>query len=527
MKLATAREMKNIDARTMRDYSIAGLDLMENAGAGIATVIGREFGPVSRKRVTIVCGKGNNGGDGLVVARHLRSEGAEVRVFLLAKQGDLKGDPAVNLQRWESLGGTVTELLDEGSGPWDELSDSLAGSDLAVEAVLGTGAAGALKGLAAVAARALQECICPVVSVDVPTGVDADTGAAGEPCVRADLTATLALMKRGLFLYPGVERAGKVVLVDIGVPGACVREEAIGTELVEHASAASLLPSRPFNAHKGVCGKVAIVGGSVGLTGAVTLAGLGALRAGSGLVTAYVPADLNPILEVKLTEVMTAPLPQTWQSSISLKALPKLIELAKTADALLLGPGLSRVADSAELARAFAREYRGIEPPVAPVVLDADGLNAFEGALDLLSGTGWVVTPHPGEMGRLTGESIAEVEANRIESARRLAADSGLTVVLKGAPTVTADGSGRCFVNSTGNPGMATGGSGDVLSGIVLSFLGQGLDGPDAAILAVYLHGLAGDLAAEENTVWGMSAGDIVECLPQALLALSRGDIGD
>jgi hydroxyethylthiazole kinase-like uncharacterized protein yjeF len=527
MKLATSREMKNIDARTMSEHSIAGLDLMENAGAGIATVIAREFAPLSQKRVTIVCGKGNNGGDGLVVARHLRSEGAEVGVFLLARREDLKGDPSVNLQRWESLGGTVRELPGEGSGPWDALRDSLAESDLAADAILGTGATGALKGVAAEAARALQECICPVVSVDVPTGVDADTGAAGEPCVRASLTATLALMKRGLFLYPGVERAGRIVLVDIGVPGSCVEEEAIGTELVEHATAAGLLPSRPFNAHKGVCGKVAIVGGSVGLTGAVTLAGLGALRAGSGLVTAHVPSDLNPILEVKLTEVMTSPLPQTWRSSISLKALPRLVELAKTADALLLGPGLSRVDDSAELARAFAREYKGMEPPVAPVVLDADGINAFEGALDLLKGTGWVVTPHPGEMGRLTGRSIAEIEANRIDAARKLAVDTGLTVVLKGAPTVTADGSGGCFVNSTGNPGMATGGSGDVLSGVVLSFLGQGLSGPHASLLAVYLHGLAGDLAAEEKTVWGMSAGDIVECLPLALLALSRGDLGD
>ncbi len=527
MKLATAQQMRNIDARTMREYSIAGLDLMENAGAGIATVIEREFAPVSRKRVTVVCGKGNNGGDGLVVARHLRSKGAEVSVFLLAGAGELKGDPAVNLQRWEALGGAVKELAGESSGPWGELKESLAGADLAVDAVLGTGATGALTGKVGTAAQALQGCACPVVSVDVPTGVDADTGAAGEPCVRAALTATLALMKRGLFLYPGVERAGKVVLVDIGVPGPCVEEEGIDTELVEHAYAAGLLPPRSFNAHKGVCGKVAIVGGSVGLTGAVTLAGLGALRAGSGLVTAHVPADLNPILEVKLTEVMTSPLPQTWQSSISLKALPQLVDLARSADALLLGPGLSRVDDSAELARAFAREYKAMAPPKAPVVLDADGLNAFEGVVDLLKGTGWVVTPHPGEMGRLTGDSISEIEAQRIDAARKLAVDTGLTVVLKGAPTVTADPAGRCFVNSTGNPGMATGGSGDVLSGIILSFLGQGLDGPRAAHLAVYLHGLAGDLAAEEKTVWGMSAGDIPEYMPQALVALSRGDLGD
>jgi len=519
--------MRNIDARAMSEYSIRSLDLMENAGAGIASVIEDEFSPLSRKSVTIVCGKGNNGGDGLVVARHLASKGADVRVFLLAGRHDLKGDPAANLKRWEEMGGTVTEIESEESPGWADLYDSLASSDMAVDAILGTGAAGALSGKVARAAEALESCGCPVVAVDVPTGVDADTGAAGEPCVRAALTATLGLMKRGLFLYPGVERAGSVVLVDIGIPASCVEEERIATELFEHSSAAALLPGRPFNAHKGYCGKVAIVGGSVGLTGAVTLAGLGALRSGSGLVTAYVPEGLNPILEMKLTEVMTSPLPQTKELSLSMKALPGLIELARTVDALLLGPGLSRNPETAEMARAFASEYKKMSSPAAPVVLDADGINAFEGGLDLLRDTGWIITPHPGEMSRLTGRSIADIESRRIESARDTAVEAGLTVVLKGAPTVTADGSGRCYVNSTGNPGMATGGSGDVLSGMVLSFLGQGLAGPEAAALAVYLHGLAGDIAADENTVWGMTAGDIVEYLPEALLELTADDYGD
>jgi NAD(P)H-hydrate epimerase len=244
-------------------------------------------------------------------------------------------------------------------------------------------------------------------------------------------------------------------------------------------------------------------------------------------VTAYVPAGLNPILETKLTEVMTSLLPETWEGSISKEALPRILDLARSLDAVLLGPGLSTNPESAELARAFAREYKEMPSPKAPVVLDADGINAFEGRLELLKDTGWVVTPHPGEMGRLTGESIAAIEGKRIEAARELAKNAGITVVLKGAPTVTADSSGGCVVNSSGNPGMATGGSGDVLSGMIVSFLGQGLDGPEAAVLAVYLHGLAGDLAAEEKTQWGMSAGDLVEYLPQSLLALSRGGIED
>lgn len=527
MKLATANEMRKIDARAMGEYSIAGLDLMENAGSGIASVIEAEFGPVFGKSVTIVCGKGNNGGDGLVVARHLHAVGAKVRVFLLARTSDLKGDPEANLERWRSLGNTVTEIETEDAPGWDDLADSLAGCELAVDAVLGTGATGELKGAVAKAAAAMCESGCPVVAIDAPTGVNADTGAAGEPCVRATLTATLALMKRGLFLYPGVERAGRVVLVDIGIPGSCVSDENIETDLVEHAAAAALLPERPFNAHKGFCGKVAVVGGSVGLTGAVALAGLGAMRSGSGLVTAHVPADLNPILEVKLTEVMTSPLPQTSEITISVAALPKIIELARAMDALLLGPGFSRNPESAELVREFAREYKSMPEPRAPVVLDADGLNAFEGNLDLLTNTGWVITPHPGEMSRLTGESMGEIEARRIEAARDLAKEAGLTVVLKGAPTVTADRAGYCHINSTGNPGMATGGSGDVLSGMVLSFLGQGLSGPQAAVLAVYLHGLAGDIAADDNTVWGMSAGDMVDCIPEALMALSLDDFGD
>ncbi len=519
--------MRNIDSRAMDEHSIPSLDLMESAGSGIAAVVENELSGVSGKKVAVVCGKGNNGGDGLVIARHLRSKGAEVAVFLLSKGEGLKGDPEANLRRWEDSGESVTELETEDSPGWVELEDSLSRADLAVDALLGTGAKGALRGKVALAARALEACPCPVVAVDVPTGVDSDTGEAGEPCVRASLTATLALMKPGLFLYPGVERAGRVVLVDIGIPASCVEEEGIRTELVEHLYAASLLPRRAFNAHKGTCGKVAIVGGSVGLTGAVTLAGLGALRSGSGLVTAHVPEGVNPILETKLTEVMTSPLPQTADTSISMDALPSLLDLARSMDALLLGPGLSRNPESAELARAFAAEYRKMGKERAPVVLDADGINAFEGKLEGLEDTGWVVTPHPGEMGRLTGRKIGDIEARRIEAARDLAAKTGLTVVLKGAPTVTADSSGVCYVNSTGNPGMATGGTGDVLSGMVLSFLGQGLDGPGAAVLAVYLHGLAGDVAADENTVWGMCAGDLVDYLPEALFELSYGDVGD
>ena len=526
MKLATSSEMRSIDARAMEEYSVASLDLMESAGSGIAAVIDGSFSPIASKAVTIVCGKGNNGGDGLVVARHLREKGAEVDVFLLAERSDLKGDPLANLKRWESLGGAVAEIPDEASKGWTELEESLTRSDVAVDALLGTGVTGDLKGPVAKATALLQEASCPVVAVDVPTGVSADTGAAGEPCVRAALTATLALMKRGLCLAPGVERAGQVFLVDIGVPDECVDEEGIETELVESVQAASLLPERQFNAHKGTCGKVAVVGGSVGLTGAVTLAGLGALRSGSGLVTAYVPETLNPILEVKLTEVMTSPLPETREGSISKRALPRILDLLGSLDAVLLGPGLSRNPESAELMRDIAVEYKKMPSPKAQVILDADGINAFEGKAELLKDTGWVITPHPGEMGRLTGESIRGIESKRIEAARELARDLGITLVLKGAPTVTADGSGGCVVNSTGNPGMATGGTGDVLSGMIVSFLGQGLPGPEAAVLAVYLHGLAGDLAAEEKTQWGMSAGDVVDYLPQALLALSEGDSG-
>lgn len=527
MKLATAKEMRNIDARAMGEYSIASLDLMESAGGGVASVMESEFAPMSGKHVTVVCGKGNNGGDGLVIARHLRSIGAEVKVFILAKGEDLKGDPKINLERWLSMGESVAELDGEDAAAWGDLAESIARPGLVVDAILGTGSFGPLKGVVAKAVAAMSECRCPIVAVDLPTGVNSDTGAAQEPCISATLTATLALMKRGLFLYPGVERAGEVVLVDIGIPAACVKGENIGTELFEHARGVALLPERPFNAHKGYCGRVAVVGGSVGLTGAVALAGLGAMRSGSGLVTAHVPADLNPILEVKLTEVMTSPLPQTAETSLSSSALPKILELAGSMDALLLGPGLSRNEETAGLVREFAREHKKMPPPKAPVVLDADGINAFEGELDLLRDSGWVLTPHPGEMSRLTGAGIKDIEETRIDSARELAMDCGMTVVLKGAPTVTADRDGLCYVNSTGNPGMATGGSGDVLSGMILSFLGQGLDGPQAAVLAVYLHGLAGDLAAEENTVWGMSAGDIVDHLPEALLSLSLEDFGD
>jgi NAD(P)H-hydrate epimerase len=519
MLLVTAEEMRQLDRATIEGGHASGEELMERAGRGTVEIMERRYGPPLGLRVLVLCGTGNNGGDGFVVARGLRARGAEVHVAVLGDVTRIAGDALINLNRLTADGVTVGSILTE-----DELHVFMRTRDewdFAVDALLGTGARGEPQGVLAAgvqALRSLDDTGTRVVALDLPTGVNADTGEIARRAVRADLTVTFGAPKRGHFLYPGCAFVGALEVVDIGIAPDVLAGAPIAIEVATAEEMAALLPARDPRAHKGSVGRVLVVGGSVGLTGAVALAAHAATRAGAGYVQATIPSSLNDVLEVKLTEEMTIPAPETAERTLAMAALEPVLARATAVDVVALGSGLSRHRESAELARRVAAESD------RPLVIDADGLNAFEGLPDAiaLGGAPRVLTPHLGEMSRLTGSTTETLEGRRIDVAREWAQRWHSVVVLKGAPTVTAAPDGRATVNPTGNPGMATGGMGDVLTGVIAALIAQGLAPYDAARLGVYAHGLAGDLAAAEKGQYGLNASDALEALPAALRSLAQ-----
>ncbi len=514
----TAAEMRALDRRAVGDLGIAGVRLMKNAGRGAAEVILSYFGPQRRKRVVVCCGKGNNGGDGFVVAGRLKAAGARVTAFLLAKPAEVRGDAAAMLAAYRRSGGTIRQVADE-SGI-RALEMALASADLVVDALLGTGLTGPATGLYALAIDAINRSGKPVAALDLPSGLSSDHGRLLGPTVTATLTTTFAGWKRGLLLYPGGARAGHVRVVSIGIPDSAVRE-GIAVFLLEAADIARLLPPRPPDAHKGAFGHLLVVAGSVGKTGAAAMAGRSALRSGAGLATIAAPRSQQPIIAALGMEAMTEPLDETPAQSVCLKAKSRILELAQRMDAIALGPGVSLDGETQSLVRELVAEVE------RPMVLDADGLTALVGHLDLLkrSPASRCLTPHPGEMARLLDVTVAEVQGDRIETARNFCRRFGVFLVLKGARSVIGEPGGEVYVSPTGNPGMATGGSGDVLTGMVGAFLARGLDPLSSLQAGVFIHGLAGDLARAEKGEEGMIAGDILEAVPRAILAVQRGAV--
>jgi ADP-dependent NAD(P)H-hydrate dehydratase / NAD(P)H-hydrate epimerase len=532
MRLLTADEMRRLDRATIEGGLVPGPELMERAGTGVAEAMERRYGPPLGLRVLVLSGPGNNGGDGFVAARRLRARGATVSVGVLGPLERVRGDARVHLERLQAAGLEAVAL--DGEADLARLLATRDQWDFALDAVLGTGARGEPEGLAAAAVQALRELdehgTC-IVAVDLPTGVNADTGAIARRAVRADLTVTFGAPKRGHFLFPGRAFAGALEIVDIGLATDDGDPAGFPFTLATGEEIASLLPQRDPRAHKGSVGRVLIAGGSPGLTGAVVLAARAATRSGAGYVQCAVPEGLHDILEVKLTEEMTLPMPQGAGRTLSPAAARPLLARAAGVDALVVGSGLSRDAGAAELARRLVAESP------CPVLLDADGLNAFEQHAGLLSGgrapdppaaprgparAARVLTPHLGEMSRLTGIAPAGLEARRMDVCREWASKWGCVLVLKGAPTVIAGPDGRATVNPTGNPGMATAGMGDVLTGIVAALLAQGLAPYDAARAAVYAHGRGGEHCALAMGPVGFGAGDVVEALPGVFAALFR-----
>jgi len=504
MKLSTAAQMRELDRQTIEEYGLPGRVLMENAGRAVTGAVEEVLGEVGGGPVVVVAGKGNNGGDGFVAARWLHEAGRPVEVCLLPAANELSGNAAANCAMAQKIGVTVHERADAAV-----LAERLAGAAVIVDGVLGTGVCGEVRGSAREAIEAVTAASAPVVAIDIPSGVDADTGAILGEAVRARITVTFGLAKAGLYLYPGHERCGEIRVAPIGIPTTLLDSDDLSTNLTTETEAAEMLPVRPPDMHKGNAGRLLIIAGSVGMSGAAAMAGLAAMRAGAGLVTLAVPESLNDILEAKCTEVMTAPMPETAARSFSIEAAEALLQLAENSDAVLLGPGLSRHPETSELARRLVAEIQ------RPLALDADGLNAFEGRAGELSArpAPTVLTPHPGEMAQLTGSSISEIQADRPASARSLAQELALVVVLKGASTVTAAPDGEAWINPTGSQALASGGTGDVLAGMVGAFLAGGAEPLAAGAAAAYYHGRAADEAASPARR-GLLASDLLVALP-------------
>ncbi len=510
-KIVTARQMQELDRRTITEGCIPGTTLMERAGSGVVSCIEHSFGSPRGKHITVLCGKGNNGGDGFVVARLLHSRQANVRVLAMAPVSELGRDAATMYRRFVRRAGksAVCPFTSK-----SQVHSLLRESDILVDALLGTGLSAEVTGHYGEAIDSLNEASRPVVAVDLPSGLHADTGVVLGRAVRAKFTVTFGLPKLGLYQNQGIDLAGPVAIIDIGIPQAYIDAVQTRTTLITDTFLQAALPSRPPSSHKGTYGHAGIIAGSVGKTGAAAMAAQAALRIGTGLVTVAVPSSVNDVVEAKLLEAMTVPMPETKARTFSRTAFDRLIAFIAARTAVAIGPGLSTHPETVELVQALIKMLD------RPSVLDADALNALAGRASLLTAckTPPILTPHPGEMARLEADTTPQsINTDRIGVATRFARERGVFVVLKGARTVVARPEGAAAICPTGNPGMATAGTGDVLTGMIVGLLAQGLAPWEAACAAVYLHGSAADLASVEKGEAGLLAGDVIEMIPSAL----------
>lgn len=511
--LVTADQMRRLDRTAIERFRIPGLLLMENAGRGVVERLELHTGPVDGKKVAVVCGKGNNGGDGFVIARHLLDRGALVHLALLAPRSAITGDARTNLGVLLALARAKHPSLVVARVRAVRDLRSAAGADIIVDAIFGTGFSGDVRSPYGPVIDWINARKAFVVSVDIASGVDAGTGSVGNAAVRADLTVTMALGKIGQYIGEGREASGLVDVVDIGIPRILFDRMPRPVLRVETSDVRSVLPVRPLRAHKYSAGKVFLLAGSRAFTGAPAMAAQTAMRSGAGAVVLGIPASIHRILARKLTEVILLPLPETPSGALAAGAVDAILERAAWADAVAIGPGLSLDPDTLDL-------VRKVLPLIGrPLVLDADGLAAVVDRPSHLTSrrAPTVLTPHAGELARLVGGSAGEIERLRLQAARDAARVFKCVVLLKGAPTVTATRDGNLYLNATGNPGMATIGSGDVLTGLVAGLLAQGLGPADAAWAGAFVHGLAGDCAARAVGERSVMAMDIAEAVPTAL----------
>jgi NAD(P)H-hydrate epimerase len=537
VKVVTAKEMQEIDRLTIEEYGIAGTILMERAGLSVVRRINELFFQNAedrgqrvevkerrtengeRRTIVILCGGGNNGGDGLVVARLIHNQGRDVKVFLTAKPEDLRGDARINYNAAIRFGVKVYPISRFFSG----YASRITHHDIIVDALLGTGLNKDVREPLSRVIERVNKSPATVIAIDIPSGVSSDTGQVMGVAVKADYTITFGLPKRGHLLYPGAEYTGSLFIEDIGFPSGLLKSKKIRTNLVEREDVITLLPERPRYSHKGTYGHVLLVAGSRGKTGAGLMAARATLRTGAGLVTIGVPETVINAFQSRVTEEMTLPLPDKGNGTLSKKAAGPILDfLKKKASVLAIGPGISVDDDIRELVKGLILNVS------VPVVVDADGLNAIANSINILRKTKApiILTPHPGEMARLISSKqltvdSQQIEKNRIDIAASFAKRTKTYLVLKGVPTVTATPNENAYINSTGNPGMAKAGTGDVLTGVIAGLIAQGLSPMDASIAGVYIHGLAGDISCEKRGVYSLVASDIIRAIPQAFRRLS------
>jgi NAD(P)H-hydrate epimerase len=510
--------MQEMDRLTIEEIGIPGVVLMENAARGASKVFLSHFAPPLNSHVLILCGRGNNGGDGYVMARVLSEAGLKVTVLVLAEFNKIAGDALVNLEILRHMGLEVQEVPSEEQ--WKKQRRHLKDCEFIIDGLLGTGLNSPVRGFYARVIDEVNRANKPVTAIDIPSGLNADTGQVMGVAVQAALTITFGFPKIGQLVFPGAGLVGRLVRIDIGIPDAVAERIPCRYRSIEAKDFHDLFASVKPDIHKGNRGHLLVLAGSTGKTGAATLTSLGALRAGAGLVTLGIPKSLNPILENKLTEAMTCPLPETAESSLSLEGEKEIFKLMDGKTAVAIGPGLSTQAETSLLVR------RIVARCPLPMVIDADGLNALSSDPDSLTKCRGraILTPHPGEMARLAGISNPEVQANRIGTAEAFARKVGCCLVLKGARTVIAEPEGLVHINPTGNPALSSGGSGDVLTGLIGGFLARGWPPARAAAAGVYLHGLAADRLSEDMGHSGILAGELLDVIPGLASSLARGE---
>jgi len=522
VKALTAAQMREADRLTTERYGIASLQLMENAGTAIAEFLSDKFAKIANRRIVVLCGKGNNGGDGLVVARLLKGFGAASEVFLFANPTAVEGDAATNLKRWQQGLGALHVVTSEAE--WDSVRGALAEADLVVDALLGTGLRGPVEGLPGKViedlndARAKRRSGMAVVAVDMPSGLASDAQDFGGPVVAADFTVTLTAPKLGQLVLPNSLGCGELVVRNIGTPPELLESDPhLKIHWIEPGEFRTLPLARDPAANKGTYGHALIVAGSIGKSGAAILAARSALRSGAGLVTVATPQEVLPIVAAGMPEMMTAPLAATEAGTASLGNLDygRFAEILRSKSVLAIGPGLSMHSETQQWIRTVVSDAE------LPVILDADGLNAYAGIAERLNERrtpAMVLTPHPGEMARLLDVTPKEIQARRLEVALDTASRWRVHVILKGFHTILAMPSGNAYINTTGNPGMATGGTGDALTGILAGLTAQfGVeDWARVLSLGVYLHGLAGDIAASRVGQAPLIASDLIDAIPEA-----------
>ena len=525
MRVVTADEMTALDKETIEEYGIPGAALMERAGTAVAAAVRRlaaERGAAGAERVHILCCRGNNGGDGMVAARALANWGARVRVYLIGGRQGLRGEAALFLQALLRMGIPVHDV---GEGEIKKLGLALGTADVIVDAMLGTGARGPLRPLVASAVLAANASGRPVVAVDVPTGVDASTGETGDVAIRAEVTVTFGLPKLGHLLDPGRAHTGRLVVAEIGFPRQLLEAAGAGRIWVRRETAQGLLRERPLAAHKGTFGRTVVVAGSVGMAGAAVLALRGALRSGTGLVMWAGPRDLLPTIQAAVPEATASPLPGPGDT-FSREGAEHLLRLLRPGDALAVGPGMGRSE------AAGAGLFTLLSQAGVPAVVDADALNAMaawgrDERRRLGRREDRIYTPHAKEAARLLAWETQAVVGRRLDALARLVAEWGGTVLLKGNPTLIQEDGGRLAINSTGDSSLSRGGTGDVLTGLAAGLLAQGYGTWEAAVLAAYLHGRAGEIAGRRRSAYAVVASDVAEAIARAyreLCAPHRGD---